>query len=416
MRVIGLISGTSVDGIDAAMVNLDGPPDALQLTFVGGETFPYPAEVRSHILDLCGGAPITMAKFAELDEAIAQAFAEAALQLQTRYGPADLIGSHGQTVFHRPRTHSPLLPHSPAPSLPCPSAPLPLAYTLQLGRGDWIAHQTGLLTVNNFRQADVEAGGEGAPLVPPVDVALLRHERRDRCIQNIGGIGNVAYLPACQSGNAHFLGWDTGPGNSLLDLAIQQLSNGQLRFDQNGAWAAQGNPCQPLIEQWLSHPYFQQVPPKSTGRELFGPDFLTRCRQEAQPYPLTEADFLATLTEFTAASIADSYRRFLPHMPDEVLVCGGGSRNSYLMSRLQKLLPSVLVKTTDDAGIDADFKEAIAFAVLAYWRISHYPGNLPAATGARQAVVLGEIHLPPEGTHVRMRSVPEPFGDLIGTP
>ncbi|MBD1910548.1 MULTISPECIES: anhydro-N-acetylmuramic acid kinase [unclassified Leptolyngbya] len=403
MRVIGLISGTSVDGIDAAMVSLDGPPDALQVSFVGGETFPYPAAVRSRILELCGGAVISMAEFAELDEAIAQAFADAALQLQTRYGPADLIGSHGQTVFHRPRP----LTLADTPSL---------AYTLQLGRGDWIAYRTGLLTVNNFRQADVEAGGEGAPLVPPVDVALLRDETCDRCIQNIGGIGNVAYLPSRQSGNDTFLGWDTGPGNSLLDLAVQQLSGGQQRFDQNGAWAAQGTPCQPLVQHWLAHSYFQQVPPKSTGRELFGPDFLARCWQEAQPYNLTEADFLATLTELTAASIADSYRRFLPQLPDEVLVCGGGSRNPYLLSRLQNLLPSALVKTTDDAGIDADFKEAIAFAVLAYWRISHYPGNLPAATGARQAVVLGEIHLPPGGTHVRMRSVPEPFGDLIGTP
>lgn len=408
MQVIGLISGTSVDGIDAALVKLDGSPDALHVNFVGGETFPYPAAVRSRILDLCGGAAITMAEFAELDEAIAQAFAEAALQLQTRYGSADLIGSHGQTVFHRPRPPAPLPPSSPSPH--------PLAYTLQLGRGDWIAHRTGLLTVNNFRQADVEAGGEGAPLVPPVDVALLRHETCDRCIQNIGGIGNVAYLPARQSGHDNFLGWDTGPGNSLLDLAVQQLSKGHQHFDANGAWAAQGTPCQSLVQHWLNHPYFQQVPPKSTGRELFGSDFLTRCWQDAQPHNLTESDFLATLTELTAASIADSYRRFLPQLPDEVLVCGGGSRNPYLLSRIQNLLPSTLIKTTDDAGIHADFKEAIAFAVLAYWRISHYPGNLPAATGARQAVVLGQIHLPLGGTHVRMKGVPEPFGDLIGTP
>jgi len=419
MRVIGLISGTSVDGIDAAMLTIDGPPEALNVQFLAGETFPYPADVRSRILDLCGGAAIAMAELAELDEAIAQSFAEAALHLQAQHGPADLIGSHGQTVFHRPRFTGVEKAEGRgqrAEGGASLAGVPPLAYTLQLGRGDWIAYQTGIMTVNNFRQADVEAGGEGAPLVPPVDVALLRHETRDRCIQNIGGIGNVAYLPARQSGGDRFLGWDTGPGNSLLDLAVQQLSNGQFTYDANGAWAAQGTPSQGLVQRWLNHPYFHQRPPKSTGRELFGQAFMTACWQEAQAEGLGDADFLATLTELTAASIADSYRRFLPRLPDEVLVCGGGSRNQYLKSRLQQLLAPAIVKTTDDAGVNADFKEAIAFAVLAYWRISHYPGNLPAATGAHQAVVLGEIHLPPGGTHARMMGVPEPSGDLIGTP
>jgi len=417
MRVIGLISGTSVDGIDAALVAIGGPPDALNLQFIAGETVPYPPAVRSRILDLCAGGPIALAELAALDEAIAHCFAEAARHLQTHHGPADLIGSHGQTVFHRPRSNPFAEAEGRGQRAEGTDLPTsPLAYTLQIGRGSWIAHQTGVLTVSNFRQADIEAGGEGAPLVPPVDVALLRHETCDRCIQNIGGIGNVAYLPARQSGSDAFLGWDTGPGNSLLDLAVQQLSRGEQSYDQDGAWAAQGTPAVSLVQRWLNHPYFQQRPPKSTGRELFGPEFLASCWQDAQASNLSDADFLATLTELTSASIADSYRRFLPRLPEELLVCGGGSRNPYLLSRLQENLPSVLVKTTDDAGINADFKEAIAFAVLAYWRIAHYPGNLPAATGARQAVVLGEIHLPPGGTHVRIGAVPEAYGELVGTP
>jgi anhydro-N-acetylmuramic acid kinase len=341
-----------------------------------GVTYEYPTELRAHILDLCHGASWSLEALADLDEAIAHCFAEAALQVQGE-DEVDLIGSHGQTVFHRPRQAG------------------RLAYSVQLGRGLAIAHQTGIPTVSNFRQGDIAAGGEGAPLVPAVDAVILRHPERSRCIQNIGGMGNVTYLPAQAEAETTICGWDTGPGNVLLDLAVQQLSDGTQRYDQDGAWAAQGTPCPDLVQHWLQHPYFAQPPPKSTGRELFGQDFLAQCLQEAEDVSLSSVDILATLTELTARSIADSYQRFLPHIPDEVLVCGGGSHNPYLCDRLQQALPLATVKSTNAAGLDADFKEAIAFAVLAYWRMHHYPGNLPAVTGARQPVLLGEIHLPP---------------------
>jgi len=375
MHVIGLISGTSVDGIDAALVTITGAPDDLSVQLVRGETCEYPAELRSRILDLCHGASLPLEELAELDEAVAQCFAEAVLQVQGEDG-VDLIGSHGQTVFHRPRQGD------------------RLAYSLQLGWGLAIAHRTGIPTVSNFRQGDIAAGGEGAPLVPAVDAVLLRDAKLTRCVQNIGGIGNVTYLPAESQGDAPVVGWDTGPGNALLDLAVQHLSDGVQRYDQDGAWAAQGTPCLELVQRWLQHPYFAQSPPKSTGRELFGQDFMNRCWDDAQEFSLTSVDFLATLTELTALSIADSYQRFLPQMPDEVLVCGGGSRNPYLCDRLQIALPMSTVKTTNEAGLDADFKEAIAFAVLAYWRMHQYPGNLPTVTGAGQPALLGEIHLP----------------------
>jgi anhydro-N-acetylmuramic acid kinase len=229
-----------------------------------------------------------------------------------------------------------------------------------------------------------------------VDACLLRHDRLDRCIQNLGGIGNVAYLPARSSGDRHLgLAWDTGPGNALIDLAVARFSQGQLQFDQDGAWAAQGTPCQELVEGWLAQPFFQAPPPKSTGRELFSPAYLETCLQDAAAYarPLSEADILASLTELTAQAISNSYHRFLPKLPNQVALCGGGSRNAYLKQRLQAVLPSTTtVCTTDDLGLNADFKEAIAFAVLAYWRYHGIPGNLPEATGADRPVLLGEIH------------------------
>lgn len=388
-NVIGLISGTSVDGIDAALVDISGTTHDLTVHLLTAATYPYPPDLRSQILAVCGGAALPLAELAVLDDAIAHAFAEAALAVQTGHPAAELIGSHGQTVYHRP-------PNAGA-----------LGYSFQLGRGAEIARLTGIPTISNFRAADIAAGGQGAPLVPPVDRYLFSHPSLDRCVQNIGGIGNVAYLPATAkprwsekqpagqsaSPQAPIIGWDTGPGNALLDLAVQRLSDGVHLYDQDGAWAAQGTPCQPLVQQWLQQEFFQQPPPKSTGRELFGQEYLDRCLAEAAPYSLSPADLLATLTELTAASIAQSYRSFLPRLPDQVLLCGGGSRNHYLKQRLQANLESAWIGPTDQVGVNADYKEAIAFAVLAYWRKQGIPGNLPEVTGAKCPVLLGEIHL-----------------------
>lgn len=416
--VIGLISGTSVDGIDAALVDISGTDLDLKVELLAGETYPYPAELRERILAVCAGVAISMAELAELDDAIALAFAQAAQNIQNGHEPAFLIGSHGQTVYHRPpggggegetrgtretrgqgeiSSSSSPLPHSPTPRY-CTDAinrvsSHSLGYSLQLGRGAVIAHVTGITTISNFRAADIAAGGQGAPLVPRVDAYLLSHPQQGRCIQNIGGIGNLAYIPPRRDNWLEkILGWDTGPGNSLLDLAVEHLTAGAKTYDENGNWAASGTPCHPLIEQWLNQDYFHLPPPKSTGRELFGVTYLHQCLKDAEIYQLSSADMLATLTELTAASIVHNYRTFLPQMPQQVFLCGGGSRNLYLKHRLQILLQSIPVLTTDEVGLSADFKEAIAFAVLAYWRNLGIPGNLPAATGASQEVLLGEIH------------------------
>ncbi|WP_017317452.1 anhydro-N-acetylmuramic acid kinase [Mastigocladopsis repens] len=384
-RVIGLISGTSVDGIDAALVDISGTNLDIKIELVAGATYPYPADLRERILSVCAGVAISMAELAQLDDAIAQAFAQAAQDIQIGHEKATLIGSHGQTVFHRP----PIRGGGENTS----SSPNTLGYTLQLGRGEVIAHVTGMKTVSNFRVADIAAGGHGAPLVPRVDAALLSHPQESRCIQNIGGIGNVAYIPSRHDNWLEKIrAWDTGPGNSLLDLAVQHLTDGAKTYDENGSWAASGTPCYPLVEHWLNQDYFHLPPPKSTGRELFGVTYFHECLKDAEAYQLSPSDLLATLTELTAASIVHSYQTFLPQLPQRVILCGGGSRNLYLKHRLEILLTSVPVLTTDEVGLSADFKEAIAFAVLAYWRQSLTPGNLPSATGASQEVLLGEVH------------------------
>lgn len=374
MRVIGLMSGTSVDGIDAALVEVQGQEQDLRVQLLNFCTVPYPPTLRQRILEVCAGAPLSMAAWSDLDEAVAEAFATAAQTVQQGYPPAQLIGSHGQTVFHRPPRGN------------------RLGHSVQLGRGELIAHRTGIATVANFRAHDIALGGQGAPLVPRVDWCLLGHPQEYRCIQNIGGIGNVTYLPPQQQdqGGDQVLGWDTGPGNVLLDLAVGHFSAGAQTYDPNGQWARQGQVCAALVEQWLSHPFFGQPPPKSTGRELFSQRFWQQCLQAAEERTLTPADVLATLTEFTARSIAHSYRQFLPRLPDRVLLCGGGAHNDFLRERLQCNLGDIPVETTDVVGVPVDAKEAIAFAVLAYWRQLGIPGNLPQVTGAQHAIPLGQ--------------------------
>ncbi|ASC74214.1 Anhydro-N-acetylmuramic acid kinase [Halomicronema hongdechloris C2206] len=380
MRVLGLISGTSADGIDAALVEIHGFGRTIAVHWLAGMTYPYPEPVRSHLLEICAGQALSLEDLADLDDTVASVFADAVLSLQANAGEAELIASHGQTVFHRPRQAG-------------------LGYSIQLGRGAEIARLTGLPTISDFRTADIAAGGQGAPLVSALDACLLSHPQHRRCVQNIGGISNVTYLPPWDRHRAgehwpELWGWDTGPGNTLLDIAVQRFSQGQLSYDQNGAWAAQGTVCQALVEHWMGHPFFHQPPPKSTGRELFGWHYLDTCLAAADTYQLSPADCLASLSELTAVSIAHSYRTFLTEPPDEVFVCGGGSRNHYLMQRLAAHLDPIPLLTTDQAGLPTDFKEAIAFAVLGYWRQQNFPGNVPTVTGAQRPMLLGQLSEP----------------------
>jgi anhydro-N-acetylmuramic acid kinase len=373
---IGLISGTSVDGIDAALVKILETEDSFKLELLAGETIAYDPALRAEILAVCAEQPRTVAQICQLDDAIASAFAAAALKIaQNSQIQPDFIASHGQTVFHRPPL---IIGDRPQ-----------LGHSVQLGRGAVIANLTGIKTASDFRTADIEAGGHGAPMVSMLDWLLLKHPTQVTCVQNIGGISNVTYLPANADRDAIF-GWDNGPGNVLVDMATQKLF-GQT-YDRGGQFAARGTADPELVADWLKQDYFEIPPPKSTGRELFSPAYLEQCLADCDREQLSSHDILATLTEFTAVAIAQSYQKFLPKFPDRVLICGGGSRNNYLCQRLKHHLAPAEVTDTTAAGVNADFKEAIAFAVLGYLKLQNRPGNLHRVTGASHPVVLGRVY------------------------
>ena len=308
----------------------------------------------------------------ELGEAFAQAALAACRAAGLRPDEVDAIGSHGQTVWHVPPGQG------ETPS------------TLQLGSPAVIAQRTGITVVSDFRARDMAAGGQGAPLVPYVDYLLLADASRSRAVQNIGGIGNVTYLPAGRNPDA-VIAFDTGPGNMLMDYAASRATGGRLAYDQDGRLARSGRIDPELLDAWMADPYFSLPPPKSTGRERFGVQRAARYYDAAEARGLSAPDILATLTAFTAASIADSYRRYLPALPDEALISGGGARNPALLEQLALRLAPCAVRLTDDVGLPTQAKESVAFALLAYETLHRRPGNLPAATGARFPVVLGSV-------------------------
>lgn len=372
---IGLMSGTSADSIDAACVRFEGAPPRLDWELLSFVTLPMTAELRQEIFAAFRPETGTVDKLCQLNFTLGEWFAKASLEAvkAANLTPAqvDFIGSHGQTVWHIP-----------------PNSGEGVASTLQLGNPAVIAQRTGITVVSDFRSRDMAAGGQGAPLVPFVDNLLLSHPTLSRAVQNIGGIGNVTWLPAGGAGEA--FGFDTGPGNMLLDRAAEVLTQGQMHCDMDGKMAFAGTVQENFLQKWMSEePYFTRKPPKSTGRELFG---VQRCDVYLKEMAgLPKEDILATLTAFTARSTAEAYKNFLPALPDEVLLCGGGARNPAIAAMLQKELPTSRIGRTEDAGLPGDSKEAVAFAVLGYETMNRRPGNLPAATGAKGPVILGSI-------------------------
>lgn len=358
--LIGLMSGTSVDGVDAALVRLSGSGRDTQLELLRALTYPMSLALREQVLELShGGGSAEMVS--QLSFALAEVFAEAALALKA--GPVDAVASHGQTISH-------------TPGFPA---------TLQIGCPAVLAQRLQSVVVSDFRTADVAVGGQGAPLVPYADWCLLTHPTKARAIQNIGGIGNVTFLPADAKPEA-VVGFDTGPGNMLIDRAAQWATNGMLRFDRDGALAFSGEPDRALLTKLLEHPFLHQSPPKSAGREEFG-EALWRTLSRTE-------NLVATLTWFTAHSIVEAYCQFLPQMPDEVIVGGGGAHNAALMTFLRQALSPIPVLTHEEVGMDSDAKEAVAFCVLANETLLGNPANLPSVTGARRAVTLGSVTLP----------------------
>lgn len=362
---LGLISGTSADGIDVALASFDPAP-----RLHAAQTVAYPDNLRTRILDLAqGDGRIALDELGALDVEIGRAFANAAKQLIERQGlkSADIraIGSHGQTVRHRPGGAAP--------------------YTLQIGDANIIAEATGVTTVADFRRRDIAAGGQGAPFAPAFHAAMLPHDGRERVVLNLGGIANITIVPA--EATRPLIGFDTGPASCLLDAWIHR-QHGQA-FDRDGAFALSGNVDENLLSHLLSDAYFSLPPPKSTGREVFHETWL---RRHLSDRPIAPADVQATLLALSVRSIADAIRTHAPKVT-EVLVCGGGVHNAALMNGLSRSLNPVRVLSVAERGIDPDFVEATCFAWFARQRVEgRPPPNLHTVTGARGPRVLGAIY------------------------
>jgi anhydro-N-acetylmuramic acid kinase len=366
--VIGLLSGTSADGTDAALCEIAGHGENTGLVARAFVTTPFSRALRERIFRV---AQADAAELTDLDVMLGDAFADASFAVAAAAGVAiedvDLIGSHGQTAVHHPRSAG------------------GVGATLQIGEAAVIAERTGRPVISDFRVRDVAAGGEGAPLVPLVDHLLFRKPGRRRALQNIGGIANVTLVSDRLD---DLVAFDNGPGNMPLDTVARSASAGSEAFDRDGARAARGAIDPGLLTELHRHPYLSQPLPKSTGRETFGRSFV---------YPLLTRfeghldDLLATLTRFTAEAIARSYHEMLPAMPDEVFVSGGGALNPTMMRHLAELLAPIPVTTSATLGVDPEAKEAIAFAVLANQTLFGAPGNVPAVTGAAGPRVLGKL-------------------------
>ncbi|HEY0334341.1 MAG TPA: anhydro-N-acetylmuramic acid kinase [Stenotrophomonas sp.] len=368
---LGLMSGTSADGIDAALVRFaraDALPDVPRCVLIAGYTHPWESRLREQLVSLGQGAEVTsLDLLGHLDARVGLAFGEAAnallRQAGIEAGQVQAIGSHGQTIRHRPTAEP--------------------AFTWQIGDPSRIAEATGITTVADFRRRDVAAGGQGAPLMPAFHQAMLGAADEDRAVLNLGGIGNLTLIPC----HAPLRGFDTGPANALMDSWCER-HRGQ-PFDAGGAYAASGRVVPALLAAWLADPWFHLPPPKSTGREQFHLAWALAAREATGVAP---ADLQATLMELTVATVVDALLREQPKTR-RLLVCGGGVRNPVLMRRLAESLPGVSVSSSEVLGLDPDYMEAMGFAWLAAQTLAGRPGNLPSVSGARGPRILGAIHL-----------------------
>lgn len=365
MRVLGLSSGTSADGIDVAAADLDLDGDLVRLRPLGHHTVPYSAPLKAELRSALPPGASTMETVCRLDTGIGQAFAAAARDAvdDLAGGHADLVASHGQTLFHWADGAS-------------------VHGTLQLGQPAWIAEATGLPVVSDLRTADVAAGGQGAPLVALLDTLLLNGRSVPAAALNIGGIANATVVPA----TGQPVAFDTGPGNALMDAAVRRATGGRSDFDRGGDLAAAGRVDPVLLDRLLADPYYRLAPPKSTGLELFGPAYLEEALHDRDP--VETPDLLATLVELTARTVTEA---LAPHAVAEVHVSGGGARNPMVTARLAELLRPAHLSPSEELGLDGDAKEAHLFALLGFFTWHGLPGALPSCTGARRAAPAGRL-------------------------
>ncbi len=386
-RIIGLMSGTSHDGVDAALVEImpggttgnNASADCLDLKIsiklIKHLHRPFSKALREEIQEAFTG---TTEHICRLNFKLGEVFAKSVLSLLevSGFSPKDIdaIASHGQTIYHIPPSGSPSRKKSGS--------------TLQIGEASVIAERTGIMTISDFRTRDMAAGGHGAPLVPLADYLLFSKKGLKRAVLNIGGIANVTLVEERIDDTIAF---DTGPGNSLIDESVKYYSSGRLTFDRHGSVAESGRPDMGLLQKLLKHPYLKKSPPKTTGREVFGAEMVKHIFSKYSQ--LASQDIIATLTHFTAASI---YRAIIPHEPDEVIVTGGGTKNGFLMKLIHGMFgeKEITVNNISRYGIPPEAKEAVSFALLGYQTLNLQPGNLPSATGAHRKVILGKITLP----------------------
>jgi anhydro-N-acetylmuramic acid kinase len=385
--VVGLMSGTSVDGVDAALVEITGHGEKTKVNLLAFDSYPFPPELRARVFRLFNPREARVDAICQLDFLLGEVFAAAVERLLKDHGrrmeEVDLVASAGQTIWHDPQ---PVVEDAKVDWI---DHPIETRSTFAIGQSAVIAERTGITTVGDLRVRDVAAGGQGAPLIAYADWVLLRDERRGRCVQNIGGISNVTYLPPAATTN-DVVAFDTGPGNMVIDALTEVATMGALKYDKDGALAASGKVIPELLDAWMDDAYFRKPPPKTTGREHFGVQFARRIMTESHGVPIE--DLIATATALTAESIARAYRDFiLPRGPiDEVVVGGGGSQNPTLMRMLAERLPGCTILRHEQFGINSKAKEAIGLAIIANDAIAGLNTNIPGATGGRPTV-LGKI-------------------------
>ncbi len=381
------MSGTSADGIDVALAEISGEPPRLRTKLLDHTSTRMPAALRAEVLRIAEGASCRAADISQLNFRLGAAFADAAIaacrEFRVALSRVQLIGSHGQTIFHQGRA-VPYLGKS-------------TVSTLQIGEPAVIAAETGITTVGDFRVADMAVGGQGAPLVPYADWLLYRDEKLGRVSLNLGGIGNVTVLPAAAK-PSQVLAFDTGPGNMLIDALVWHFTRKKQRFDRGARLARQGQVLNPLLKALLRDPYLKLGPPKSTGREYYGRAYFQELLRLGKKHRARPNDLIRTTTEFTVDSVVDALKRFVLRKTkiDQLVVSGGGARNPLILARLTAALTPIEVLPSSRLGVPEDAKEAYAFALMAYETLHRRPSNLPSATGAEQQAILGKIcYAPP---------------------
>ena len=386
MLVLGLMSGTSADGIDVALARISGAPPNLNAKLLGHTSVKFPSALQKEILRVAEQHSITAGALSQLNFRLGELLGGAAIAAcrHFRVPPSKvaLIGSHGQTIFHQGK--------------PANFLGRPTASTLQIGEPAIIAAHTGITTVGDFRPADIALGGQGAPLVPYADNLLYRQKKLGRVSLNLGGIANITVLPRAAKPHQVFA-FDTGPANMLIDALVSHFTHGRRRFDENARLASQGRSLPALLDDLLRDPYLKLAPPKSTGREYYGNAYVKKLLALGRRYRVKPNDLIRAATIFTALSVVDALNRFvLPKTKiNQLIVSGGGARNPLILAQLSAALPGIEVLPSGRLGIPEDAKEAFAFALLAYETFHQRPANLPSATGARGPAILGKISYAP---------------------